>query len=111
VHVKSAHAQIVAMRELDHVGDLRVPDAVLARLSAGVHLARMSVTEARVHAQRHAPAGTDLRVLLDHEVRAQIDRHVVTHDRVDRARVEEIGSEHDLLGREARRETARDLAR
>jgi hypothetical protein len=71
-----------------------VPDAVLRVLAAGVGLAAVAVTEARVDAQRDVPARAR-RELVDHVGRSAVDVHAALDDEVERRAVEDVGRVDD----------------
>jgi hypothetical protein len=110
VHVESDDAQPEALRAFDRGVQFGMPDAVLARLATGLDLASMSVAEAWVHAQQHRAPRTRGRVLVDHEGRAEVDRHSRAHDGRERAAIEQVGRENDLARIESGRESTLDLA-
>ena len=90
VHVKSCNPHPVCLRELDAVLDLLVPHAVLAKRAAGIHLAGMPVTKARVHAEREFRLHAEIGQLLDHVGRAHVHRDVVLLHEFKRVAVEDV---------------------
>ena len=61
----------------EHLGKLRVPDAVLRVVAAGVRLVAVAVAEARVDSQGDRAARRELPELPDHVGRAEVDVHPV----------------------------------
>ena len=77
VHVQAGNPHAVALRELDAVLDLLVPNAVLGKVATGVGLAGMAVTKARVHADGEFGLHAEIGKLLDHVGRTDVHRDVV----------------------------------
>ena len=90
VHVESCNPHPVCLRELDAVLDLLVPHAMLAERATGIHLARMPVTKARIHAERQFALHAEIGELLDHVGRTHVHRDVVLLHEFKRVAVKDI---------------------
>ena len=103
VNVQAGHGKPIFFRQFDAIGNLRMPNAVLRLLSAGVRFLAVSVAETRIDPQRDAHAGQASAELLDHVHRAAIDVQTIFDAKIERFAVENIGRIDD------RRRIARDF--
>ena len=77
------------------VHQVRVPDAVLGLLSAGVGLLAVAVAKAGVEPQRDFATRRRCAELVDHVRRAAIDVDAVLHHQLQRLGVEDVGRVND----------------
>src|SRR5574344_1263946 len=96
VHVQPGNPHPVRLGELDAVFDLRVPHAVLGKVSAGVRLAGVPVAEARVHAQSEFAFDARFRELAYHVGGADVHMDAVLLDEFERVAVKDVRGVDDL---------------
>ncbi len=115
VDVQPRHRKTMAAGAIDALGNLRVPNAVLRLLAAGVRLLAMAVAETGVHPQRNLSARRPRAELIDHVGRAAVDVDAAIDAEIERLGVEDVGRVDDrrriALGGEAGGQGAEDFAR
>ena len=88
----------MAMRSVEALGDLLVPDAVLRLFAAGVGLLTVAVAETGIEPQGDASARRMLAELVDHVGRTAIDVDVVFDAQADRFSIKNVGRIDDRRG-------------
>jgi hypothetical protein len=98
VHVQAHQLEPMRIDAPQRIGQLLVPDPMLARLAARVRLTTVPVSEAGIDAQPHAMSRMPRPELIQHVGRARVHRNVELDHARQRGCIQQIGRVHHLRG-------------
>jgi len=96
VHVQAHQFEPMLVDHCERLGEIRMPDAVLAVLAAGIGLVAVAVAETGVDAQPDAVARRLGAQLVEHVDGACVHRDLLLDHLGQRRFIHQIGGKHDL---------------